>query len=287
MVMKSSLVMSTVVTLVAVGLNCSTVVVSEEVSPQQSRPGYTDTPFLPGGKWKVHDPERPYPRVVTPGNPQESGQLTQPPSDALVLFDGSDLSQWLTDTEGPPHGSPGEPGWKVQNGFMEVVPGSGSIRSKETFGDCQIHIEWATPENPVGTSQGRGNSGVLIMGRYEIQVLDSYENPTYADGQAAAMYGQYPPLVNASRAPGEWQTFDLVFEAPRFEGDRLAKPAWVTVLHNRILVHHRRAFIGQVTHRRLATYSPHASEGPLLLQNHGNPVRYRNIWVRRLELSDP
>jgi hypothetical protein len=137
-----------------------------------------------------------------------------------------------------------------------------------------------------GSSQWRGNSGVLLMSRYEIQVLDSYDNPTYADGQAGAIYGQYPPLVNASRKPGEWQTFDIVFEAPRFEGEKLVKPAYVTVFHNGVLMHHRQEIIGRMAHRQVGTYAPHGPEEPLMLQDHDTPVRYRNIWVRRLRGYD-
>jgi hypothetical protein len=177
------------------------------------------------------------------------------------------------------------PGWKVEEGYFKVARGAGGLVSKEKFGDCQIHIEWATPTEVTKGGQGRGNSGVLIMGHYEIQVLDSYENFTYADGQAGAMYGQYPPLVNASLPPGAWQTYDIVFEAPKWEGQELVKPAIVTVFQNGILVHHRKSFIGRMVYRDLATYTPHEKEGPLVLQDHGDPVRYRNIWVRRLKGS--
>jgi hypothetical protein len=240
--------------------------------------GFDDTPFLPGGKWRVHDANRPRPSIVTPGTLPTREEPGKPPSDAVVLFDGTDLSSWLAYRDGEAV----EPGWRVRDGYMEVVGGSGSIFSKEKFGDCQIHVEWASPPEIRGASQGRGNSGVIIMGYYEIQVLDSYENPSYADGQAASMYGQYPPLVNASRGPGEWQTFDIIFEAPRFEGRELIKPAYVTVLHNGVVVHNRQAFIGRMTYRQVAIYAPHDPEEPLMLQDHGDPVRYRNIWVRRL-----
>jgi hypothetical protein len=240
---------------------------------QEKSDGFTDTPYLPDGKWRVHDANRPTPPKVTPG--EEPGE---PPSDAVVLFDGRDLSNW----RGERNGESIEPGWKVENGYMEIVPRSGSLISKQKFGDCQIHLEWASPSEVQGNGQGRGNSGVLIMGFYEIQVLDSYNNLTYADGQAGAMYGQYPPLVNAAKKPGEWQTYDIIFEAPRFEGETLMKPAYVTVIHNGVVLHHRQAFIGRVVWRQLAKYSPHDATGPLLLQDHGNPVRYRNIWVRPL-----
>jgi len=170
----------------------------------------------------------------------------------------------------------------VENGYMEIVPGAGTIFTKETFGDMQLHIEFREPTEPSGTSQWRGNSGVLLMSRYEMQVLDSYDSPTYADGQAAAIYGQWPPMVNASRKPGEWQTFDIVFEAPRFEGEKLMKPAYVTLFHNGVVVHHHQEIIGRMAHRVVGTYAPHGPEEPLALQDHDVPVQYRNIWVRRI-----
>ncbi len=237
--------------------------------------GYTDTPVLPGQKWRVHDAARPRPRVITPA-PQSAP--VRPPSDAVVLFDGKDLSQWVDCGRGQPP----EPKWKVENGYLEVVPKTGHICSKEKFGDVQLHVEWAAPAEVHGAGQFRGNSGVVIMSRYEIQVLDSYENQTYADGQAAAIYGQFPPLVNASRKPGEWQTYDIVFEAPLFEGGKVAKPARVTVFHNGVVVHHRQDIVAPMAHRRVAPYTPHGPEEPLMLQNHGDQVRYRNIWARRL-----
>jgi hypothetical protein len=225
--------------------------------------GYTDTPFLPGGKWRVHDASRPAPPVVTPG---ADGA---PPSDAIVLFDGTSLDAW---SGGP---------WDVRDGAM-VVNGAGGIETKRTFGDVQLHLEWAAPADVAGESQGRGNSGVFLMGRYEVQILDSFENRTYSDGQAAALYGQHPPLVNACRPPGEWQSYDIVFRAPRFEGEKLVSPARATVLHNGVLVQDAVEFIGATTHRAIAQYSPHAPEGPIGLQDHGNPVRFRNIWARAI-----
>ena len=238
--------------------------------------GYDDTPFLPDGKWRVHDVKRPRPRAITPGT------AAAPPSDAVVLFDGKDLSKWQVRGRGKDKGKILPAAWKVTGGYMEAVPKSGSIFTKETFGDCQIHLEWAAPTPPKGAGQGRGNSGVLIMNRYEIQVLDSYESATYADGQAASIYGQWPPLVNACRPPGQWQTFDIIFEAPRFEDGKVTKPAFVTVMHNGVLMHHRKELLGPARHKQVAKYAPHEAEGPLQLQEHGNPIRYRNIWVRRL-----
>jgi hypothetical protein len=236
--------------------------------------GYTDTPMLPGLPYHVHDPARPHPRVVTPA-PQIGGA----PSDAIVLFDGKDLSQWVSTKAG----SAGLPAaWKVENGYFEVVKGAGQIATKEKFGDVQLHIEWASPAVVSGNSQGRGNSGVFLQGRYEIQVLDSYQNPTYADGQASAIYGQWPPLVNAARKPGEWQAYDIVFEAPRFDGTKLVKPAFVTVFHNGVLTQNHHEIMGPTMHRELAKYVPQPAEDSLHLQDHGNPVRYRNIWIRRI-----
>ncbi len=251
-------------------------------SVPQDPTGYTDTPFLPGGKWRVHDISRPHPRIVTPGTASTADRSSRPPSDAVVLFDGKDLSAWSEQGTGKDAGKTVPARWKVENGYMEVTPGTGSIISKEKFGDCQIHVEWAAPKQVQRSSQGRGNSGVLIMSRYEIQVLDSFQNVTYADGQASAIYGQWPPLVDASLPPGEWQTYDIVFEAPRFEGDKLVKPAYVTIFHNGVLVHNHKELMGPVRHRQLTQYAPHPAEEPLLLQNHTNPVRYRSVWVRRI-----
>jgi len=232
---------------------------------RKSPVGYSDTPILPGQKWRVHDIDRPRPPVVTPGATAGS-----PPSDAIVLFGGKDLSKWA------------KSGWKMENGYVEVVGGSGDLVTREKFGDIQLHVEWASPVEITGDSQWRGNSGILIMSRYEIQVLDSYNNKTYADGQAAAIYGQWPPLVNASRKPGEWQTYDIIFEKPRFEGGKLVQPAYVTVIHNGVVAQHHQKIIGQMAHRIVKPYEPHQAEEPLALQDHDTPVRYRNIWVRRM-----
>jgi hypothetical protein len=244
------------------------------VTAQDHSLGYDNTPYLPGTKWRVHDISRPHPPLVTPG-----AENSAPPSDAIVLFNGKDLSQWVTFRRGEQM----PPKWKVENGYVEVVDGTGSINTKEKFGDVQLHIEWASPAEIKGSSQDRGNSGVLFMGRYEVQVLDSYENPTYADGQAASIYGQYPPLVNASKKPGEWQTYDIVFEAPRFDGDKLLKPAYITVFQNGVLVQNHEQLFGDTPHAKLGTYKPHAAEESLQLQNHHCAVRYRNIWIRRLQ----
>jgi len=239
--------------------------------------GFTDTPMLPGVPWHVHDPARPHPPVVTPG-----ATPVAPPSDATVLFDGRDLSQWAQRDRS---GATIAPTWAVRDGYFET--GQGSLVTRAAFGDVQLHLEWATPAIISGNSQGRGNSGVFLMGLYEIQVLDSYSNPTYADGQAGAIYGQWPPLANAARRPGEWQTYDIVFEAPRFANGALVTPAFQTVLWNGVVIHNRKAVIGSTVYRNVAQYGkPHAAELPLMLQDHENPVRYRNIWIRRLGAYD-
>lgn len=241
--------------------------------------GYDDTPVIQNSRFKVHDGARPQPRIIDPGYPSTPEKPGRPPSDAIVLFDGRDLSGWESVKGGPAL-------WKIGNGWMEVTPKSGNIRTKEQFGDCQLHLEWAAPEVVKGESQGRGNSGVFLMGLYEIQVLDCFDNLTYPDGTTAAIYGQYPPLVNACRKPGEWQTYDIVWVAPRFNGDMLVSPACVTVMHNGVVVHHARNLLGPTQHRKLASYQPHPPAGPLVLQDHGDLVRYRNIWFRHLKGYD-
>jgi Domain of Unknown Function (DUF1080) len=241
--------------------------------------GYDDTPLIPGSKWRVHDASRPRPRVVTPGTESSQAQPGKAPSDAIILFDGKDLSQWVTLVKGQLT----TPKWKVENGYAEIIDGTGGIVTKEKFGDIQLHVEWASPVVIVGKSQDRGNSGIMLMSRYEVQVLDCSDNPTYADGQAAAIYGQNPPMVNACRKPGEWQTYDIAFEAPRFEDGKLAKPAYVTVFHNGVLVQNHEQITGTTPHAKVGTYTPHAPEESLELQNHHENVRYRNIWVRRLK----
>ena len=244
--------------------------------------GYTDTPMLPGLPWHVHDPARPQPAAVTPG--AEPGGA---PADAIVLFDGRDLSRWGHLGAGANAGRFVDPKWAVRDGYVEVVARAGAIYSRDSFGDVQLHIEWAAPTTITGHSQARGNSGVFLMSLYEIQVLDSYDNRTYADGQAASIYGQWPPLVNAARKPGEWQTYDVVFEAPRFEDGKAVKPAYLTLFWNGIVVHHRKEVSGPTAHRTLPSYArPHPAELPLMLQDHGDLVRYRNIWARRLGSYD-
>ena len=230
-------------------------------------------------RWKAHDMTRPRPPVVQP--PSQALPVPAPP-DALVLFDGKSLAEWRSADGGPAR-------WIVKDGAIESVPGSGYLYSARGFGDVQLHIEWAAPVPARGNSQGRGNSGVYLMGLYEVQVLDSYQNDTYPDGQAAAIYGQYPPLVNACRPPGEWQTYDIVFRRPRFRPDgALVSPARVTVIHNGILVQDAVEPWGPTAWLQALPYTAHADKLPLAFQDHGNPVRYRNIWLRELpETTEP
>ena len=236
--------------------------------------GYTDTPLIPGQKWRVHDVNRPAPPLVSPGATAGAA-----PSDAIILFDGKDLSKWAQRGE---NDQPVDPKWPVRDGYFETGAKTGSMFTRDSFGDVQLHIEWAAPPVVTGTSQGRGNSGVIFMGRYEVQVLDMYNNRTYADGGAASLYGQWPPLASAPRPPGEWQTYDIIFEAPTFDADKLVKPAFATVFWNGVLAHNRKELIGPTSHRTAPVYVPHAAELPLTLQDHSNPVRYRNVWIRRL-----
>jgi hypothetical protein len=248
-------------------------ILAGSVAAGQAPVGYDDTPMQPNGIWKVHDGRRPRPPIVTPAVLND--RPVPAPSDAVVLLgEDGDLSRWqMTDGAAPT--------WIMKDGVLET--GKGMLQTKELFTDVQLHVEFATPREVKGDSQQRGNSGVFLLGKFEIQVLDSYQNLTYADGQAAAMYAQHPPLVNASRRPGEWQTYDIVFTAPRFRPDgALEKAAIVTVLHNGVLVHHAAAFTGPTRHKSILPYAPDMAKGPIALQDHGNPVRYRNIWIRPL-----
>jgi hypothetical protein len=217
--------------------------------------------------------DRPRPRVVDPG-PEPSP--LPPPSDAIALFAEKDLAEWQSED-----GSPAK--WVVRDGYVEVAPGSGPLVTKRGFGNVQLHVEWAAPTPASGEGQERGNSGVFLMAHYEIQVLDCYHNETYADGQAAAVYGQTPPLVNACRPPGRWQTYDIVFHRPRFAADGAVRDsARVTVFHNGVLVQDNTSITGWTVHGSRAHYAKHPDRLPLLLQDHGDPVRFRNIWVREL-----
>jgi hypothetical protein len=214
---------------------------------------------------------RPEPAVVVPG------QQGKPPSDAIVLFDGNDMEAWR-------RVAGGDVQWQVRDGIVTVAGGSGDIETRQGFGDCQLHIEWRTPAERGGEGQGRGNSGVFLQGRYEVQVLDSWKNRTYSNGQAASVYKQHPPLVNASLGPGEWQSYDIIFRAPRFADDgSVAQPAYVTVLHNGVLVQNHAELRGPTVYVGHPAYEPHPPRQPLILQDHGNPVSFRNIWIRELD----
>ncbi|MBN1676667.1 MAG: DUF1080 domain-containing protein [Kiritimatiellae bacterium] len=231
--------------------------------------------IIPQTGYFAHDPDRPQPPIVTPGVAQSA------PSDATVLFDGKDLSAWRGSKQD-------EPTWKVEDGYMEVVPKTGGIVTREEFGDIQLHLEFASPAEVQGQGQGRGNSGVFMMGTYEIQVLDNFENPTYPDGTVGAIYSQWPPLVNGIRKPGEWNTYDVLWEVPLFEGPKLLKPAFITVLFNGIVIHNHTQILGPtvIGTGDLPCYKAHPPVGPISLQDHGNPVRFRNIWVRRIGAYD-
>jgi len=231
--------------------------------------GYKDTPILPWCGYCVHDPDRPAPKKVTPAEPSTDEKLGTAPSDAIALFNGKNLSQWQTSD------------WKIENG--ELIAVTGNLTTKQQFGDCQLHIEWMAPDPPQGGFWDRGNNGVMLMGLFEIQIYDSHTEKIYPDGQAAAIYGQTPPLVNACRKPGQWQSFDIVFFAPVFKDGKLEKPAFVTVFHNGLLVHHNQEIFGPTGHRILPKYDkPIPEKLPLSLSAHNNPVRFRNIWLRPL-----
>jgi len=237
--------------------------------------GFQDTPMQPDGKWHVHDPARPQPPVVTPGN---FSQMASPPSDAIVLFDGKDLSQWR-DKQGNP--AP----WRVEDGAL--ISAKGDIVTTNQFGDMQLHLEFREPIPGRGEGQGRGNSGVFLMGQYEIQVLDGFENKTYADGVTGAIYGQHPPLANACLPPGEWQTYDLTFNVPHFnDHGELVSPGYVTVYFNGVMVQNHQAIRGATNWKSPGKYAPTGPTGPLALQYHNNPVAFRNIWVRPVPVVD-
>jgi hypothetical protein len=227
-------------------------------------------------EWKIHDRSRPMAPVITPGECATPDHAGQPPSDAIVLFNGHDLSKWVAADGGPAK-------WQVGDGYFATTPGTGDMSTREAFGDCQLHVEWATPSPPHGQDQDRGNSGVFLQSLYEVQVLDSYQSKTYADGQAAAVYGQYPPLVNACRPPGQWQTYDIIFHGPRFDSSgKLTRAAFITVIQNGVLVQDHVRIMGPTQHMRRPPYHPTPEKLPLKLQDHNHPVRYRNIWIREL-----
>lgn len=224
-------------------------------------------------RWKIHDMNRPKPAKVQASLPLP----VPPPSDAVVLFDGTDLSMWRAADGGPAK-------WTIRDGSLIAAPGGGAVFTRDGYGDVQLHVEWAAPTPARGTGQGRGNSGVFLMGKYEVQVLDSAENVTYTDGQAAAVYGQYPPLVNASRPAGEWQAYDIVFRRPRFRPDgSVERPARITLLHNGVVVQDNSEVWGPTGWLQHLPYESHPDRLPISLQDHGNPVLYRNLWLRELD----
>lgn len=236
------------------------------VSFAQDKP----TPKLPPEATEFWEP---IPKVVTPGKTSQDA-----PSDAIVLFNGADLSNWVSARDN------GFPKWEVKDGKFTVVKGTGDIQTKQGFGDMQLHIEWTAPTEIVGESQGRGNSGLFLMGMYEVQILDNFNNRTYSNGQAGSVYKQFPPLVNAMRAPGEWNTYDVIFRAPRFDKNgMLIRAARVTVIHNGVLVQDNMELKGPTEYIGIPQYKAHADKLPIRLQDHGNPVSFRNIWVRPLD----
>jgi len=240
---------------------------------------YVDTPT---GRWMVHDENRPAPPIITPG-----GRRSSPPSDATVLFDGTEesLKNW---TDGKvTDGQPNPVKWRFVDGYMESVKGGGYAQTKAQFGSCQLHVEFVTPSNVQGSGQGRGNSGVFLQGQYEVQVLDSYENKTYPDGQCGALYGRAVPLVNACRKPGEWQSYDIIYHRPFFDRNgKVTRKATFTIFQNGVLIQDHVTLeggTGWINAHTITDYKAHGDKGPIQLQDHGNPVRYRNIWVRELK----
>jgi hypothetical protein len=235
--------------------------------------GYDDTPIIPGTPWHVHDGKRPQPSVITPPTASSNEAPGKPPSDAVVLFDGVNTSHWAGGDDGK--------GWKVVDGAL--VASKQDLISKDEFGAVHLHVEWSAPKPPKGSGQGRSNSGIFMMCQYEIQVLDSYENKTYPDGNAGAIYGQYPPLANAMVPPGEWNTFDILFVPPTFKEDKTVdQPAYVTLMHNGVLVHNHVKLLGAAAHRKLAEYVNHGDRASILIQGMNSGIRYRNIWARPL-----
>ena len=239
----------------------------------QERPGFTDTPTLPDGTWRVHDANRPAPVVVAPAATPGGA-----PADAVLLFDGRSTDAWRGDRGA----------WSIEAGALTIPSrarsgGENNLVTKQSFGDVQLHLEFRSPSPPTKSSQDRGNSGIWFMQRYEVQILDGYRNPTYADGTVGAVYGWKPPLVNAARRPGEWQSYDIVFERPRFAADgTLLRPAEVTALLNGVLVQNHQAMLGTTIWKQVASYTAHPDAAPIQLQDHDSPVAFRNIWVRPL-----
>jgi len=243
--------------------------IASNIFAQEDSPGYTDTPFLPGSKWRVHDKERPQPIKVAPGH---GDLLVQPPSDAIVLFDGTNLNRWSGVQEARVRKG-------INDGVFNILE-TGTLTTIEEFSDCQLHIEWKTQEEPEDRMEW-GNSGVFLLGCIEVQILESHDSFIYADGNAGAIYGQYPPLVNPARRPGEWQSFDIIFTAPKIENGKQVKPACLTVFYNGVLVQYHREVFGKTAHRELPAPLD-IEKGPVILQEHGSTVLFRNIWIRNL-----
>ena len=243
--------------------------------------GYQDSPIIPGSIYHVHDGERPQPPVVDPGSASTQSAPGTPPSDATVLFTGTDVSGWISAGDGSPAK------WTAEGGILNVVPGTGDIKTAGEYGDGQYHVEFASPTIVKGEGQGRGNSGVFIFGIYEFQVLDCYQNPTYPDGTVGGIYGQYPPLANAIRKPGDWNVYDILWTGPKFDGDKLVSPAYATVILNGVVLHKHQELQGPTQHRTTTEYVPHPPVGPLKLQDHGDLVRFRNIWYRPIGEQKP
>jgi hypothetical protein len=250
-------------------------------APSTGSPFYGDAPDATH-PWAVHDQNRPQPKRVEPGTYSTVAQPGKPPSDAIVLFDGTaaSLAQWESDPKPGEAATPTK--WIVKDGALECVPKSGYIRTKEQFADCQLHVEWAAPANVQGDSQGRGNSGIFLMGLAEVQVLDNYNNPTYADGFAGSVYGINPPFANALRAPGEFQVYDIVFRRPIVKDGKVIDPGHLTVFCNGVLLQDATPLEGPGGHMKRSVPVAFPEKGPLKLQDHGNPVRFRNIWYRPL-----
>lgn len=249
--------------------------VSTESTKERGRfiyeyPGYTDTPFIPGTKFRVHQRNRPQPpRVKVAINNTESSAI---PLDAEILFDGTNLNKFQKNS------------WNIDGGIL--IAGQGNLVTKKAYGDCQLHVEWRCPNPPGGKPANMGNSGVFLMGLYELQIYDSFSSKIYADGSAAAIYGQTPPLVNACLPPGQWQSYDIIFKAPVFNGGKLIQPGTLTVFHNNVLVHYNIKILGPTAHRTIQPYRHHAARLPLIIQGHGSPVAFRNIWIRELALTN-
>jgi len=236
----------------------------------EDAPGYTDTPYLPFSQWRVHDQARPQPKIVKPG----TGDLgVTAPDDAIVLFEGTHLDAWRR-TDGQPIGN------GIADGAFDIMK-TGQLRTKDEFGGFQLHLEWVTPLEPEDRMNW-GNSGVLLMGVFEMQIIESCDSFIYADGNAGAIYGQFPPLVNPARKPGQWQSFDIFFTPAKFEGDTMESPAFVTLVYNGVVVQNNRRILGTVAHRALPGPYPMKEKGPIVLQDHHSGVRFRNIWIREL-----